>query len=339
MSKVKVFPRKGVLYVEYQEAGKRVRRTTKLKDNKTNLAYVYRNIIPEIENNLERGISTTNPATIGMFLDKILQEDRKYATQALYENAIKRFLNFFDRETYIADIRIKDIDSYIIMLSEEGVSGKSIRAYLSPVKQAFDEAIRQEYIEKNPVVWARKPKSQKQEKKALSLIQMQNMLQRCEDERLLTYLHLAFYTGARPNEILALRWEDITDKKISINKTLTRSGVNSPKSGKSREIYLLKPLADYLKTIKRGEPSENIVGLTYHTMINKFKKLIQSVGAKGTPHITRHTFISMLINAKKNPLLVQFMVGHSDLSMIENVYSHFIESEDDKKELEDALAI
>lgn len=45
-----------------------------------------------------------------------------------------------------------------------------------------------------------------------------------------------------------------------------------------------------------------------------------------TPHIIRHTFCTRLINGGLNPKSVQYLMGHSDVNMTLNVYSHINQS-------------
>lgn len=346
---MKLYDRKGKLYLQYSEYGKRVRKSTGLTYTKANVAYAYKNIIPKIEEKLNRGIDTRHVAHIEHFTDMVLDEaeEKKPNTYRLYKCAISKFFNFFDKNTPIEDITIRDIDSYTLYLRAEGFSASGIKTYLAPINQAFKEAIRQEYLGRNPVEYSKKPKKseaerkkEKKRKKALTLLQVENMLQRATTEYLRTFLYFAFYTGMRIGEVLALTWDDVDMEslKISVNKTKRQDGgTNSPKNGRDRTVPILSPLLKHISSLERR--SGNIIPQSYSSIANHFKKTTRLAGIEGgiTPHSTRHTFISMLINAKKNPVLVQNLVGHNDLTMINTVYSHFLASESDVSELEDVL--
>lgn len=77
---------------------------------------------------------------------------------------------------------------------------------------------------------------------------------------LLTYLYIAFLTGARTGEILALTWSDIDfeNSKIAITKSLNESGeITSPKTKSSvRHIDMLEPLREYLLSARHSVLSD-----------------------------------------------------------------------------------
>ncbi|WP_411508626.1 tyrosine-type recombinase/integrase [Campylobacter anatolicus] len=55
-------------------------------------------------------------------------------------------------------------------------------------------------------------------------------------------------------------------------------------------------------------------------------------------HSLRHTYASILLNDKVNPLIIKENLGHKDLKMLENVYGHFTGlSNKDKLKLQNRL--
>ena len=43
---------------------------------------------------------------------------------------------------------------------------------------------------------------------------------------------------------------------------------------------------------------------------------------KVTPHVCRHTFCSRMASARMNPKTLQYIMGHSDISVTLNTYTH-----------------
>ena len=43
---------------------------------------------------------------------------------------------------------------------------------------------------------------------------------------------------------------------------------------------------------------------------------------KVTPHVCRHTFCSNMAKSGMNPKTLQYIMGHSDISVTLNVYTH-----------------
>lgn len=80
---------------------------------------------------------------------------------------------------------------------------------------------------------------------------------------------------------------------------------------------------------------EFIFNKCYTSYNENFKLLLKNIGYKVQGlHSTRHTFISLCVSAKVDLMLVQKMVGHSNLEMIYKVYSHYLDSENKRGELD-----
>ena len=52
-----------------------------------------------------------------------------------------------------------------------------------------------------------------------------------------------------------------------------------------------------------------------------------------TPHVCRHTYCSNMARARMNPKTLQYLMGHSDISVTMNTYTH-LGLEDAKDEIE-----
>ena len=55
-----------------------------------------------------------------------------------------------------------------------------------------------------------------------------------------------------------------------------------------------------------------------------------------TPHVCRHTYCSNMARAGMNPKTLQYLMGHSDISVTMNVYTHvnFEDAEEELKRME-----
>lgn len=331
---------KKVLYVDYtEESGRRVRRSLNLQESKANIAYVKRNIIPEIERKIKYGIEFRE-YKMSEFTDIVLKkakENKKINTFVTYEKAVNKFYSIMG-DVNIEKIFVKNIENYVNSLKREGLSSATINLYLVPIKMAFKEAMRLEIIDKNPVPLADKPIVKNKEKKVFNLIQMHQILEKAEGE-LKTFLYFAFFTGARPGEIVALRWSDISNNMIFINRTSIQNGKmeNLPKCGKKRSFDLLKPLGDYLSTLDKKR--DKIFSYKYEAYARSFSRFLINKGfERNTLHSTRHTFTSLLMKSREDPTLIQYFLGHSSLNMINKVYAHYIHDENDAKRLGNMLA-
>ena len=156
---------------------------------------------------------------------------------------------------------------------------------------------------------------------------------------LFTAFEILFYTGMRKGELLALTLEDIsfTDKTIRINKTLAYVAgeyvFQPPKTQKSNRIidapqFLLDEITAYISRIYDPRPDQRLFNrsrvwlgeaMTYACRDLPDLKPIRV-------HDLRHSHASMLINLGANPLMIAERLGHEDVKMTMNIYSHLFKS-------------
>ncbi len=172
--------------------------------------------------------------------------------------------------------------------------------------------------------------------------------------------HLLIYTGARKGEVLALRWGDVDAKAKTINfsKTLfqDKSGFTSltSKTAASRRIISLDDNKT-LALIKKRRTSEKerllAIGSTTGTQDNDYfftreddstplrlaypnDKLAELIKAHNlhtiTIHSLRHTHASLLFEAGASIKEVQERLGHSDIQMTMNIYTHVTKAAKEK---------
>lgn len=64
----------------------------------------------------------------------------------------------------------------------------------------------------------------------------------------------------------------------------------------------------------------------------KYNKIYRIQMPKVTPHVCRHTYCSNQAKAGMNPKTLQYLMGHSDISVTMNVYTH-VRIDDAEEEL------
>ncbi|GAA9381580.1 hypothetical protein BTM415_14870 [Helicobacter pylori] len=167
-----------------------------------------------------------------------------------------------------------------------------------------------------------------------SLDEIKTILHHAPTLRLKAFLTVAFFTGLRTGEQLALLWSDIdfTNKKININKSLNISGViTSPKNKPSiREVDLLEPVEKVLKELKASEPANKkmiFVSIPKRTqeLQKAFKALLKALNLRDRKlYTTRHTFASLMLSQGEEAMWVSKTLGHKDLNTTYSAYSHYI---------------
>lgn len=167
----------------------------------------------------------------------------------------------------------------------------------------------------------------------------------------LTVFDTLFYCGIRQGELQALTWNDVDFDKntININKTLTTKLKGEEYSifpPKTKSSYRILPLTKQLKEeynniyniyskldgfSKEWFVFGGIRPLSETTIQNRKNKYCElSKVKKIRIHDFRHSCASLLISKNADPVLVAKYLGHSDVSMTLNRYSHMYKSKLDE---------
>ena len=54
----------------------------------------------------------------------------------------------------------------------------------------------------------------------------------------------------------------------------------------------------------------------------KYNRIYKEAMPKVTPHVCRHTFCSNMAKSGMNPKTLQYLMGHSDIGVTLNTYTH-----------------
>jgi integrase len=161
---------------------------------------------------------------------------------------------------------------------------------------------------------------------------------------------LAVTAGLRQIELLALKWEDVDLESgtLQVRRTLSETrgtrGFEAPKSGKGRSIRLSRPAQNALKAHRKAQLLERMKkagrwadqGLVFasevgtamsgRNLYRAFKIRVKRAGLPETLrfHDLRHTCATLLLRQCVNPKFVQELLGHADISLTLNTYSHVL---------------
>ncbi len=229
------------------------------------------------------------------------------------------------------NISSQDIKTVLAGLREDGLSPGTIRNYRSLISAVFAFGIRQEYLDKNPVLKVRAPEPTKDRVRYLTEDDEKSMREKIRQhwpERL-AELDLLLHTGMRSGEAYKLTWDRVD---------LDRGIIDVPTGGKTgwRPIPINSTCHAALEALhrqsqgskfviprcgrwvdgKRVEDGENwIIGKWFGDAVEKAGVV------NASPHILRHTFASRLVMAGVDIRTVQKFLGHSSIKMTER-YAH-----------------
>lgn len=192
----------------------------------------------------------------------------------------------------------------------------------SVLNRIFNFALKNDFIDSNKVQFVELGKKNiVVERKIFTKDEINILWQNLKVNNVYIILIL-IYTGMRIGELLALKVCDIdlNNKVIYIRKSKTSSGIRTiPIPDKILSLFIENISYENEYFIL----SKNLTPLSYMTFKYRFNVLLEKLGVqKHTIHDTRHTFATMLNNADANSTSIIKLIGHSDFSTTENVYTH-----------------
>lgn len=244
---------------------------------------------------------------------------------------------------------------------EQGLT-RTVRLCHAVLHRALGQATKWGLIPRNPADLVDPPKVPKKEFKPLSPEEAQRFLAAAEGDRFHALYVLAVTCGLRQGELLGLKWEDLDLERgvLQVRHQLQwvraegeeRKGkkraepkwvLTEPKSAKSRRVVSLPAVAvAVLKKHKAAQAEERLrmgevwqdLGFVFCTSIGtpespsnlrkrSFVPLLEKAGLpKVRFHDLRHTCATVLLAQGVHPKLVQEQLGHSQISLTLDTYSH-----------------
>jgi integrase len=166
-------------------------------------------------------------------------------------------------------------------------------------------------------------------------------------------LSVLAYAGLRPGEALGLRWGDIRDRTILIQRSISLGEEADTKTRQHRTVRLLAPLAADLRTwrMAAGRPSDGELvfpskdGLpwtqpAYQSWRRRaFCRAAEAAGLeRARPYDLRHSFASLLLHEGRSVIYVARQLGH-DARLTLTRYGHVIDEFEDTPQMDAEAAI
>jgi integrase len=220
------------------------------------------------------------------------------------------------------------------------------RAFSKALKQAAADGL----IPRNPAAPVKPPQPRGEEIRPLNREQVRVLFEAASGDRLEALYIVAVTAGLRRGELQGLKWEDLDLEAgmLQVRRTCSepKGGhiFEAPKSGKGRNIRLTQSAVAALRMHRRRQLEERMhkadlwqeQGLVFPSTVGTplwggnlnraFKATLQRAGLpKSTRfHDLRHTCATLLLKQAVNPKFVQELLGHADISLTLNVYSHVL---------------
>lgn len=284
----------------------------------------------------------------------------KAISGSLRPNTFSQYVQVFTQHINpsLGKMKLKDIRPEHIqaLYNRKITSGAGVRTVLvihGVLHHALRQALKTGLIIRNPADAVIRPRLVRKEMKTLNDTQIRNLLLASQGTRLETLLYVAVTTGLRMGEIIGLKWEDLdmTARTLQIRRQVQRQKGKGLlecelKTKSSRRLVVLgESTIEKLKShfneqqtqrqligdrwTEKGLIFPNTLGkpMEHNRLLKEFKEILSIAGLPIIRfHDLRHTAATLMFQMGINPKVVQEMLGHSDVNLTLNTYTHSLQS-------------
>lgn len=275
-------------------------------------------------------------------------------------NMIKNYLIPTLGEMRICDLRQLHLQTIIRSLSKKGLATSTMKKVKQLATQIMQVAVGSDLIMRNPFSEVKVPKKDPTKRRPLTEKEIALITDNWRGHNLGSMAMIMLYCGLRRGEAMALDWTNIDFEKKIIHVTKAASTVKNktiikkPKSEAGiRDIPIPKVLFKVLMEIRKpsGFVCTNINGgmLTESSYMRQWASFrnylnVCAGGRNGsgkylkritvidniTAHMLRHTYASMLFDANVDVKSAQKFLGHADIEVTLEIYTHLSEMKEEK---------
>lgn len=289
-----------------------------------------------------------------------LKVNVRHNTQANYNFVVGILKKEAFGSLRIDKVKLSDAKAWLIKLQKDGRGYSTIHSVRGVVRPAFEMAVQDDLIRKNPFGFelatvvvndsvTREAITRALERAFLKFIQEDNCYRKYYDG-----IYILFHTGLRISEFCGLTILDIDfqnkrirvdhqlqrkrDMEYIIEDTKTKSGERYvPMSQQVVECFrrvianrkppkqepIINGYTGFLFLDKNGMPMVALHWEHYFKhILSKYNSIYKVQLPKITPHVCRHTFCSNMARSGMSPKTLQYIMGHSDISVTLNTYTH-----------------
>ncbi len=207
-------------------------------------------------------------------------------------------------------------------------------------------------IPRNAAASVKPPQLRREKIQPLSRDQVRTFLDTVIGDRMEALYVLAVTAGLRQGELLALKWEDVDlagmyptlEVRRSLSETRGCRSFKAPKSGRGRHLRLSRLAVRALRAHRKRQLEERVqkarlwedhgliftsevgIPMSGRNLYRAFKIRVRRTSLPQTLrfHDLRHTCATLRLRQGVNPEFVQELLGHTDISLTLNTYSHVL---------------
>lgn len=278
---------------------------------------------------------------------------KEVATQNSVRNRLNHIYKYIGNMK-LSSIKPNNIQEIVTDMEKHGFKDVTNRT-LMECRRILENAVLNDYIDKNPANGIKKIKYHKKERMPLTIEQDKKVIELALKHKYGLFILLIRYCGLRPEECVALTLNDIDikNKTINIDKAVSlaknQPQLKATKNLKNRILpipnFLIELFEKQMKiqreigsNILFGKETDKLSMWTKQalkTHLNTFLNDLSKNLKEDEKQITfsyyqlRHSYCTMLYYAGVKIKEAQKLMGHSSAKMVYEVYTHLDEERDD----------
>lgn len=290
--------------------------------------------------------------TVATYLDDWLENTARpslrSSTHASYESYIRVHIKPAIGRHQLSALTPQHVQAFLNSRAAAGLSPSTVAKIRAVLRKALGQALKWGPVTRNAAALTDPPRVVTTPVQPLSLEQARRLMDAARDDRLGPLFTVAIATGLRPGELYGLRWTDVDLERgvLRVSHAMQRVGgkmaLVEPKTVRSRRTINLPAIAldaIRLERVRQNErrlfhgPDWQDWGLIFSStigtphnasnVIHHFHKLLERAGLpRQRVYDLRHCMASLLLAAGEHPRVMMEVMGHSQIALTMNTYSH-----------------
>jgi integrase len=294
--------------------------------------------------------------TMAEYLNRWLYEVAKQRTRPMtwrgYEHLVRLHILPTLGRVRLAKLTPQHVHSLVTQKVSEGrLSSRTIQYMHSVLRAALNQAVRWRMVHYNAAAMVSTPRVTRREVPALTPADARILLDPARGDRLEALYSVALALGLRQGEALGLKWADINLETgvLRVRRASQRvphqgTQLVETKTERSRRTLVMPPIVintlcahrgrQVIERLAAGErwvdldlvfPSERGTLADGPNVTHRFHKLLKRADLPAMRfHDLRHACASLLLVQEVHPRVVMETLGHSQISLTMNTYSHVL---------------
>lgn len=231
-----------------------------------------------------------------------------------------------------------------------GLSAATVQRMHATLRGALNQALRWGVVPRNVATLVDVPRERSSRASALSPTEARAFLEAARGHRLYALFAVALATGLRKGELLGLQWSDVDlDRGVltvhgQLQNVRGQIEIVPTKSARGHRAVRLPRFATAALVAHRDAQTKELRSLVYapgamdlvfrsttgtplddRNVTREFHELLEQAGVRRVRfHDLRHSCATFLLTEKVHPRVVMETLGHSQMSVTMDLYSHVV---------------